>query len=64
MAKVPFSAGLSLISTGSLMLDIALAPALLVGALIGGLAIRHVARRQFEQAALGLGGVAAALLLV
>ena len=66
VAKVPFSAGLSLISRDSLQLDAILVPALLVGAVAGGggLAIRHINRRQFEVAALGLGGVAAFLLLV
>ncbi len=64
VAKVPFSASLSLISRDSLQLDAILVPALLVGAVAGGLAIRHIDRRQFEVAALGLGGVAAFLLLV
>jgi uncharacterized protein len=41
LAKTPFSISLGLISAGSLRLDLVLAPAVVVGALIG----RHLARR-------------------
>lgn len=64
LAKVPFSAGLSLISGESLVLDALLVPALLVGALVGTYAIRRIAQQQFEYASLALGAVAAALLLI
>jgi len=64
LAKLPFSTGLSLISRDSLVMDAVLVPALLVGALIGAVVIRRIAQRQFEIAALVLGGLAALLLLV
>jgi uncharacterized membrane protein YfcA len=64
LAKLPFSTGLSLISRDSLVMDGVLVPALLVGAVIGAVVIRRIAQRQFEIAALALGGLAALLLLV
>lgn len=64
LAKVPFSAGLGLISGPSLLLDLALAPALVVGGGIGVLTIRRLDQRGFEIAALGLGAVASVLLVV
>jgi hypothetical protein len=64
LAKVPFSAGLSLISLESLMMDALLVPSLLIGAVVGTVAVRRLGPRQFEIAALSLGGVAALLLLI
>ncbi len=64
LAKVPFSAGLGLISVPSLLLDLTLLPALLVGGGIGVLTIRRLDQRSFEVAALGLGAVASVLLVL
>lgn len=62
--KVPFSLGLGLISAGSLLLDAMLVPALLVGAGLGVLLIRRISQARFEQYALSLSAVAAAMLLL
>lgn len=64
LAKLPFSAGLGLMSADSLVVDASLLPGLAVGAALGVWTIRHISRDQFERAALALGGVAAALLLL
>ncbi len=64
LAKVPFSAGLGLISGSSLLMDLALVPAMVVGGVVGVLSVRRMEQRTFEVAALGLGGVAALLLVV
>jgi uncharacterized membrane protein YfcA len=64
LAKLPFSAGLSLISLESLMMDALLVPALLIGAVVGAVTVKRLAQRQFEVAALTLGGLAALLLLL
>ena len=64
LAKVPFSAGLGLISGPSLLMDAALLPAMLVGAAIGVLTIRRIEQRTFELAALALGLISAVLLVV
>jgi uncharacterized membrane protein YfcA len=63
-AKLPFSAGLDLISRDSLVVDAVLVPALVVGALAGILLVRRIDQAQFERVALVLAGVAAAALLV
>ena len=49
MFKVPFSAGLGLISPGSLLMDAALAPAVVVGALLGRVGVRRLNQDQFER---------------
>jgi uncharacterized membrane protein YfcA len=64
VAKLPFSVGLDLISTESLLMDAALVPPMVVGGLIGVAVIRRIDQRQFELAALVLGGFAAVLLIV
>jgi hypothetical protein len=64
LAKVPFSAGLSLIRPGSLAIDALLVPALLLGAVIGILVVRRLEQRQFELVALAFSAAASALLLV
>ena len=64
LMKVPFSASLHLIDPASLLLDLALAPAMLAGATIGWLTARRLNQGQFEVAALGLAGASAGLLLV
>lgn len=61
--KVPFSAGLDLISTASLVTDAALVPVMLVGGGLGALLVRRMSQVTFERGALGLTAVAAVLLL-
>jgi len=63
LVKLQFSAGLSLVSLDSLMLDAALTPVLVAGAVIGIVVIRRVDRRHFERTALATSAVAAALLV-
>ena len=63
LMKVPFSASLKLIDPPSLLLDLALTPAMLVGGAAGWLLVRRLHQQQFEVAALGLAAVSAALLL-
>lgn len=64
LAKVPFSAGLGLITPSSLLRDALLVPALLVGAGLGILLVRRLRQRQFEMAALGFSAATAVLLLI
>ncbi|WP_448070624.1 sulfite exporter TauE/SafE family protein [Georgenia yuyongxinii] len=64
LAKVPFSVGLGLISAESLLLDLLLVPALLVGAFVGRRLARHIPQSLFDGAILLLTVVAAAYLLV
>ncbi len=61
--KVPFSVSLGLIAPGSLALDAALLPAVLLGGFVGVRSIRRIKPEQFEAAVLGLAAVSAALLL-
>jgi uncharacterized membrane protein YfcA len=63
-AKVPFSAGLDLISAESLLVDLLLVPALVGGAVLGTAVIRRLEQHTFEQWAVALSAVAAGLLLV
>lgn len=53
-AKLPISAGLSLISAEGLMIDAVLVVPLLVGAAAGVLRVRRIDQRQFERATLTL----------
>lgn len=64
LAKVPFSAGLDLIDGSTLLMDLALVPALLVGAGLGALVARRIARKRFEDLTIGLTVIAAGALLV
>ncbi len=64
LAKVPFSAGLGLISGPSLLLDVVLVPALAAGGLVGVLLVRRIEQRTFELSALALGLLAAILLIL
>jgi uncharacterized membrane protein YfcA len=64
VAKLPFSAGLGLISWSSLLVDLCLVPPMIAGGLAGLALIRRINQAQFEAAALALGAVAAGLLLV
>jgi uncharacterized membrane protein YfcA len=63
-AKLPFSAGLDLISWDSLLVDALLVPALGLGALTGIALVRRIDQAQFERAALVLAGLAAVALLL
>lgn len=62
--KIPFSAGLSLLSADSLRVDAVLAPALAIGAALGVALVKRIDQQQFERAALALATVAAAALLI
>lgn len=64
LAKVPFSAGLGLITPTSLVRDAVLVLPLLVGAGLGILLVGRLRQRQFEVVALGFSIVAAASLLL
>jgi uncharacterized protein len=64
LAKVPFSAGLGLITPTSLVRDALLVPALLLGAGLGILLVGRLRQRQFEVAALGFSAATAVLLLL
>ncbi|MFH5821065.1 sulfite exporter TauE/SafE family protein [Georgenia sp. AZ-5] len=64
LAKLPFSASLGLITRESLLLDAVLAPAVVVGALVGRPLARRLPRAVFERLVLVLTVVAAANLLL
>ena len=64
LVKLPFSVGLGLVHPGSLLLDLTLAPAVLVGAWVGAVTIRRITQAQFERYVLALVAVSAVLLLV
>ena len=64
LAKVPFSAGLGLITPTSLARDALLVPALVLGAGSGILLVRRLRQRQFEVVALVFSAATAVLLLV
>ncbi len=61
--KVPFSVGLGLISAESLWLDLKLAPAVVVGALIGWWLAKRIDQKKFEGWVLGLSVVSGLNLL-
>ncbi|MDR0535749.1 MAG: sulfite exporter TauE/SafE family protein [Puniceicoccales bacterium] len=62
--KVPFMAGLGLITVESLGLNAMLVPAVFTGAIAGRLLLRHVNQRLFENIALALGVLAGLRLLL
>jgi len=64
LAKVPFSAGLGLITPTSLVRNALLLPALLVGAGLGILLVGRLRQRQFEVVAVGFSAATAVLLLL
>jgi uncharacterized membrane protein YfcA len=64
IAKTPFSVALGLISPGSLLLDLTLAPAVVVGALIGLRVARRIDQAVFERLVLTLTVVSAGYLLL
>ncbi len=47
--KLPFSIGLGLVTASSLLVDLVLVPALVLGAVVGRLLVRRVDQRTFEQ---------------
>lgn len=63
-AKLPFSAGLDLISGDSLVVGALLVPALALGALTGIAVVRRIDQAQFERAALALSALAAGALFL
>lgn len=64
LAKLPFSIGLGLVSAPSLLLNLVLLPAVVVGAVVGRAVVRRIDQQTFEKAVLLLSAVAAANLLV
>lgn len=62
--KVPISAGLGLLTWGSLLTALLLVPAIALGAFAGRAVVHRVNQRQFELATLVLSGVGAVLLIV
>ena len=64
LTKVPFSAGLGLITPVSLVRDALLVPALLLGAALGTVVVKRLKQRQFEVVALGFSAGTALLLLL
>jgi len=64
LLKLPFSVRLGLVQPGSLLLDVALLPALAVGAGLGILLINRIEQRHFERVALSMAAVSAAFLLI
>ena len=64
LTKTPFSVGLGLISGQSLRLDALLAPAVVIGALLGCALVRRIDQKLFDRLVLALTIVSAAYLLV
>lgn len=64
VVKVPFSAGLGLITRESLLLDLALAPCVVVGALAGRRVVAHLDQVLFERLVIGFTVVAAVNLVL
>jgi uncharacterized membrane protein YfcA len=64
LVKVPFSVGLGLLHTDDVVRAAALAPAVLVGALVGYATVTRISQRTFDVAVLLASGVAAGALLV
>lgn len=62
--KLPFSAGLDLLTWSAVATDVLLVPALLVGACAGMLLVRRINQSSFEQIALWLTALAAGALLI
>ena len=64
LCKVPFSVGLGLLHTDDALRAVALAPAVLVGALVGYAVVRRISQRTFDVAVLLASAVAATALLL
>ena len=62
--KIPFMIALGLITQGSLTLNLALAPAVIAGAVLGRWLLGKINQRMFENIALGLTLVAAARMFI
>jgi hypothetical protein len=63
LCKLPFSAGLGLLSATSFARAVALAPAVFAGGLLGIATIRRISQARFEQAVLAASALAALALL-
>jgi hypothetical protein len=57
--KIPFSAGLGLIRTDTLLFNLALAPAILAGLFLGCWLLHHVPQRVFDGLILAFAAIAA-----
>jgi hypothetical protein len=64
LAKTPFSVSLGLISLSSLRLDLLLAPAVVIGALVGRRVARRINQKLFDRLVLALTTLSATYLLV
>jgi uncharacterized protein len=64
LAKLPVSAGLDLLDRSTLLMDLALVPALVAGAAAGALVAHRIPRKRFEDITVGLTVVAAGALLI
>jgi uncharacterized membrane protein YfcA len=64
LCKLPFSLGLGLIDASMLQMAAVLTPAVLVGAAIGIVTVRHLGQRSFENAVLAASALSAVPLLV
>jgi uncharacterized membrane protein YfcA len=64
LIKLPFSGRLGLVQPTSLVLDLMLVPALVLGAALGAAVIKRIRQQQFERAALWMAGLSALFLLV
>jgi uncharacterized membrane protein YfcA len=63
LAKVPFSAGLGLITRQSLLFNLETAPIILIGAVVGILTFRLIPQKWFNRAVLLLAALAGIKLL-
>lgn len=64
VAKVPFSAGLGLVTPETLRVNAILAPTILIGAALGTALIKRVTQQSFEWWVLGAAGLSSVLLLL
>jgi uncharacterized membrane protein YfcA len=64
LSKVPLAASLGLFTVEGLALDLVMIPAVLLGAALGALVIKHVTQRQFEVVTMVASAVSAASLLL
>lgn len=64
VAKVPFSAGLGLVTPETLRMNAILAPTILIGAALGTALIKRVTQQSFEWWVLGAAGLSSVLLLL
>ena len=64
LCKLPFSVGLGLVDASMLRTAALLAPAVLVGAAIGVVTVRHLGQRSFENAVLAASALSAVPLLL